>query len=62
MARHLFLGAIDAGLLQIVDEKLIPPTGSTSGVGGPWTVPVLAEALCREIQTGGNNAGEGWVP
>jgi hypothetical protein len=57
MTRYLFLCAIDASLLQIVDEKLVPPTGSAPGVGRPGTVPVLAQTWDDELSEGRRMVG-----
>ena len=35
VARDLFLGAVDAILVEMVDEELVAPPTATAGVGGP---------------------------
>ena len=43
MAGDLFLGAVYAVLLEVVDEELVAPATATTGVGRPRGLPVLAE-------------------
>lgn len=35
MARNLLLGTLDAGLLEMLDKKLVPPTATATRVGCP---------------------------
>lgn len=48
MAGDLLLGAVDAVLLEIVDEELVAPAAASARVGGPGRLPVLAEALDKD--------------
>ena len=41
VAGDLFLGAVDAGFLEVLYEELIPPSAAAPGVGRPGRIPVF---------------------
>ena len=43
VARDLFLCALDAGLLEMLDEELVPPATASARIGGPRRLPVFPE-------------------
>lgn len=45
VAGDLFPRPFYAGLLEIIDEKLVPPPGPTTRKGRPWRLPVFTETL-----------------
>ena len=60
VARDLFLCALDAGLLEVVDEELIAPAAAAAGVGGPGRLPVGMEACagwCQPVRRSDQDTG-----
>ena len=53
VAGNLFLGALYAGLLEVVNEELVAPPAATTRVRRPGGLPVLAKTC------GGYARGEG---
>ena len=44
VAGNLFLGAVDAGFLEMVYQELVSPTTTTTRIGSPGGFPVVSEA------------------
>ncbi len=54
MTGDLLLSALCAGRLEVVDEELVAPPATTTGICGPGRLPVEAEAYgqARLAQSG----------
>ena len=57
VAGNLFLGALYAGLLEVVNEELVAPPAATTRVRRPGGLPVLAKTCIDET---GEREGGGW--